>query len=183
MEKRLSSVHDLEAMVRWAVEERLSFGGRVGIMGGSYGGFMVLSALTEYPELWAAGVDSVGISNFETFLENTAKWRRHLREAEYGSLDRDRDLFKRISPIHRVERITAPLLIIHGANDPRVPVGEAEEMVSRLKKMGRHVEYIRFEDEGHGIAKIRNRVRANNAIGEFFERTLASPSRRTSLEG
>ena len=184
VEKRLDSVHDLEAMVRWAVEEKLSLAERVGIIGGSYGGFMVLSALTEYPELWAAGVDSVGISNFETFLENTAKWRRHLREAEYGSLDRDRDLFKRISPIHRVERITAPLLIIHGANDPRVPVGEAEEMFSRLKGMGRHVEYIRFEDEGHGIAKIRNRVRANNAIGEFFERTLASPSRRTTtLEG
>jgi len=180
VEKRLDSVHDLDSLVRWAVKEKLSLEGSVGIMGGSYGGFMVLSALTEYPDLWAAGVDSVGIANFETFLENTAKWRRHLREAEYGSLERDRDLFKRISPIHRVERITAPLLIIHGANDPRVPVGEAEQIVSRLKKIGRHVEYIRFEDEGHGIAKIRNRVRANNAIGEFFERTLVSPSQRAA---
>jgi dipeptidyl aminopeptidase/acylaminoacyl peptidase len=69
-------------------------------------------------------------------------------------------------------------LIIHGANDPRVPVGEAEQIVSRLKKIGRYVEYIRFEDEGHGIAKIKNRVRANNAIGEFFDKTLTSPNKR-----
>jgi dipeptidyl aminopeptidase/acylaminoacyl peptidase len=178
VEKRLDSVHDLEALVKWAIKEELSLEGAVGIMGGSYGGFMVLSALTEYPDLWASGVDSVGIANFETFLENTAKWRRHLREAEYGSLERDRDLFKKISPIHHIERITAPLLIIHGANDPRVPVGEAEQIVSRLKKIGRYVEYIRFEDEGHGIAKIKNRVRANNAIGEFFDKTLTSAHKR-----
>jgi len=180
VEKRLDSVHDLEALVRWAVKERLSVYGSIGIMGGSYGGFMVLSALTEYPDLWAAGVDSVGIANFETFLENTAKWRRHLREAEYGSLERDLELFKRISPIHHIERISAPLLIIHGANDPRVPVGEAEQIVSKLKSIGRHVEYVRFEDEGHGISKIRNRVRANNAIGEFFERTIALPNKRAA---
>jgi len=180
VEKRLDSVHDLEALVRWAVKERLSVYGSIGIMGGSYGGFMVLSALTEYPDLWAAGVDSVGIANFETFLENTAKWRRHLREAEYGSLERDRELFKRISPIHHIERISAPLLIIHGANDPRVPVGEAEQIFSKLKSMGRQVEYVRFEDEGHGISKIRNRVRANNAIGEFFERTIALPNKRAA---
>ena len=180
VEKRLDSVHDLEALVRWAVKEKLSMNGGIGIMGGSYGGFMVLSALTEYPDLWAAGVDSVGIANFETFLKNTAKWRRHLREAEYGSLARDLELFKRISPIHHIERIRAPLLIIHGANDPRVPVGEAEQIVSKLKSIGRHVEYVRFEDEGHGISKIRNRVTANNAIGEFFERTIALPNMRTA---
>src|SRR5712692_4392687 len=111
------------------------------------------------PGHMAAGVDLVGIANFETFLENTARWRRHLREAEYGSLERDRELFKRISPIHQVDKIKTPLLVIHGANDPRVPIGEAEQIVERLKQLGRHVEFLRFEDEGHGIAKIPNRIK------------------------
>lgn len=177
VERRLDSVHDLEALVKWAVGRRLSLENRVGIMGGSYGGFMVLSALTEYPDIWAAGVDTVGIANFETFLERTSPWRRHLREAEYGSLEKDRRLFRRISPIHRIDKIRAPLLVIHGANDPRVPVSEAEQIVDGLKKLGRHVEYIRFEDEGHGIAKIKNRVRANTTIEDFLERTLNVPQR------
>jgi len=150
---------------------------RVGIVGGSYGGFMVLSALTENPDIWAAGVDLVGIANFETFLENTARWRRHLREAEYGSLENDRELFKQISPVHQVDKIQAPLLVIHGANDPRVPIGEAEQIVDRLKGLGRHVEFLRFEDEGHGIAKIPNRVKAYTAIGDFLERTLLAPEK------
>jgi dipeptidyl aminopeptidase/acylaminoacyl peptidase len=172
VDKRLDSVRDLEYLVKWAVGKGRARKDRVGIIGGSYGGFMVLSALTEYPDIWAAGVDLVGIANFETFLENTARWRRHLREAEYGSLERDRDLFKRISPIHHVEKIQAPLLVIHGANDPRVPIGEAEQILERLKRLGRHVEFLRFEDEGHGIAKIPNRIKAYTAIGDFLERTL-----------
>lgn len=172
VEKRLDSVRDLEYLVKWAVGKGLSRQDRIGIVGGSYGGFMVLSAITEYPDLWAASVDLVGIANFETFLENTARWRRHLREAEYGSLEKDRKLFKRISPIHQVNKIRTPLFVIHGANDPRVPVGEAEQIVDTLKKLGRHVEFLRFEDEGHGIAKIQNRVKAYTAIGDFLERTL-----------
>jgi dipeptidyl aminopeptidase/acylaminoacyl peptidase len=172
VEKRLDSVRDLDYLVKWAVGKGLSKGDRVGIVGGSYGGFMVLSALTEYPDVWAAGVDLVGIANFETFLENTARWRRHLREAEYGSLEKDRNLFKRISPIHHVDKIQAPLLVIHGANDPRVPIAEAEQIVERLKRLGRPVEFLRFEDEGHGIAKIPNRIKAYTAIGDFLERTL-----------
>jgi dipeptidyl aminopeptidase/acylaminoacyl peptidase len=175
--KRLDSVRDLEYLVKWAVGKGLAKQDRVGIVGGSYGGFMVLSALTEYPNIWAAGVDLVGIANFETFLENTARWRRHLREAEYGSLEKDRELFKRISPIHHVEKIQAPLLVIHGANDPRVPIGEAEQIVERLKRLGRYVEFLRFEDEGHGIAKVPNRVRAYTAIGDFLEQTLLGPEK------
>jgi dipeptidyl aminopeptidase/acylaminoacyl peptidase len=177
VEKRLDSVKDLEYLVKWASGKGLAKHDQIGIVGGSYGGFMVLSALTEYPDLWAAGVDLVGIANFETFLENTARWRRHLREAEYGSLEKDKKLFKRISPIHRVENIQSPLLVIHGANDPRVPVGEAEQIVERLQKLGRQVEFLRFEDEGHGIAKIPNRVKAYTAMGDFLERTLLVPEK------
>ena len=177
VDKRLDSVRDLEYLVKWAVGKGLAQQDRIGIIGGSYGGFMVLSAITEYPDLWASSVDLVGIANFESFLENTARWRRHLREAEYGSLEKDRKLFKRISPIYQVEKIRAPLFVIHGANDPRVPIGEAEQIVERLKNLGRHVEFLRFEDEGHGIAKIQNRVKAYTAIGDFLERTLLAPEK------
>jgi dipeptidyl aminopeptidase/acylaminoacyl peptidase len=180
VDKRLDSVRDLAYLVKWAVGKGLSKGDRVGIVGGSYGGFMVLSALTEYPDLWAAGVDLVGIANFETFLENTARWRRHLREAEYGSLEKDRKLFKRISPIHQVDKMQAPLLVIHGANDPRVPIAEAEQIVERLKRLGRQVEFLRFEDEGHGIAKIPNRIKAYTATGDFLERTLLAKNKTAS---
>lgn len=173
VEKRLDSVRDLEYLVKWAVGQRLAKQDKIGIYGGSYGGFMVLSAITEYPDLWAAAVDLVGIANFTTFLERTAKWRRHLRTAEYGDPEKHRELFKRISPIHNVDKIQAPLLVIHGANDPRVPVQEAEQIVGRLKELGRHVEYLRFEDEGHGIAKIPNRTRAYTTISDFLSRTLA----------
>ena len=177
VDKRLDSVRDIEYLVKWAIGKGLAKQDKIGIIGGSYGGFMVLSAITEYPDLWAASVDIVGIANFETFLENTARWRRHLREAEYGSLEKDRKLFKRISPIHQVDKIQSPLLVIHGANDPRVPVSEAEQIEDQLKKLGRHVEFLRFEDEGHGIAKIPNRVKAYTAIGDFLERTLLAPEK------
>jgi dipeptidyl aminopeptidase/acylaminoacyl peptidase len=133
---------------------------------------MVLSALTTYPELWAAGVDLVGIANFVSFLENTGPWRRHLREAEYGSLEHDRDFLVEISPINHVEKIRAPLLVIHGANDPRVPIGEAEQMVERLRALGRTVEFLRLDDEGHQIAKLKNKLTAYPLAVEFLRRHL-----------
>jgi len=142
---------------------------RIAVMGGSYGGFMVLSALTTYPDLWAAGVDIVGVANFVTFLENTGPWRRKNRESEYGSLEHDREFLERISPIHSIERITAPLFVVHGANDPRVPVGEAEQVVSALTKRNVPVEYLRFADEGHGLVKRANRLQAYPAIARFLD--------------
>jgi dipeptidyl aminopeptidase/acylaminoacyl peptidase len=141
-------------------------------MGGSYGGFMVLAAVTNYPDLWAAGVDIVGIANFITFLENTGPWRRKLREAEYGSLEHDREFLEQISPIRLVDRITTPMFVVHGANDPRVPVGEAEQIVSALRTHGVPVEYLRFEDEGHGLVKRANRLIAYPAIAHFLDEHL-----------
>ncbi|MFP4629021.1 MAG: S9 family peptidase, partial [Halobacteriales archaeon] len=119
---RLDAVADLDAAVDWLADHPAIDADRVACMGGSYGGYMVLAALTEYPDRWAAGVDIVGIANFVTFLENTGDWRRHLREAEYGSLADDREFLEAISPINNVDRIEAPLFVLHGANDPRVPV-------------------------------------------------------------
>src|SRR6266704_3080311 len=114
--KRMDSVRDLAHAAYWLRDSGRADPARIAVYGGSYGGFMVLAALTTYPELWAAGVDLVGIANFVTFLENTGPWRRHLREAEYGTLEYDRDFLEQISPIRQVERISAPLLVIHGAN-------------------------------------------------------------------
>lgn len=170
--RRMDSVADLEAAARWLVGSGTATPDRIAIMGGSYGGFMTLAAVTAYPELWAAAVDTVGIANFVTFLENTGPWRRKLREAEYGSLEEDREFLEDISPIRHVERITAPLLIIHGANDPRVPVSEAEQIVESLKSRKREVEYLRYEDEGHGLVKLPNRIHSAEAIAGFLDRHL-----------
>ena len=174
VEKRMDSVADLAWAVRWLGESGLADPRRIVVLGGSYGGFMVLAALTAYPDLWAAGVDVVGIANFVTFLENTGPWRRHLREAEYGSLERDRAFLESISPIHKVDRIQAPLLVIHGANDPRVPVGEAEQIVASIKERQGTVEYLRFEDEGHGIVKLANRLVCYPAIAKFLDRYMGN---------
>ena len=152
---------------------------RIAVMGGSYGGYMVLAALTLDPELWAAGCDIVGIANFRTFLERTALYRRALREAEYGSLANDGELLDRISPIHRVDRIRAPLFVIHGANDPRVPVTEAEQIVAALRQRNHRVEYLRFENEGHGVSRRENRIRAYGDVVRFFDEVLGGARAQT----
>ena len=166
---RMDSVKDLQYAVRWLCESGIADAKRIAIFGGSYGGFMVLAAVTTYPDLWAAGVDIVGIANFVTFLENTGPWRRKQRESEYGSLEQDRAFLEEISPIRSVDNITAPLFVVHGANDPRVPIGEAEQVVAALKKRNVPVEYLRFEDEGHGIVKRANRLVVYPAIARFLD--------------
>lgn len=170
--KRMDSVTDLRYAVLWLCEQGIADPKRIAIMGRSYGGFMVLAALATYPDLWAAGVELVGIANWVTFLENTSPWRRKLREAEYGSLEHDRDFLAQISPIHHVDRIQAPLFVAHGANDPRVPVSEAEQIVSALRQRGIPVEYLRFDDEGHQFTKRANQLVTYPAIARFLEKYL-----------
>ncbi len=167
---RMDSVRDLACAAGWL---RGRGHEKVAMMGGSYGGFMVLAAMTEYPELWSAGVDIVGIANFVTFLENTGSYRRALREPEYGSLESDRDFLESISPIHKAEEIAAPLMVIHGKNDPRVPVGEAEQIVERVRNIGGAVDYLLYEDEGHGLAKLKNRLDAYPRITDFLDARLS----------
>jgi dipeptidyl aminopeptidase/acylaminoacyl peptidase len=168
---RMDSVKDLVHAAHWL---RGRGHERIAVMGGSYGGFMVLAALTEYPGMWSAGVDIVGIANLVTFLENTGSYRRALREPEYGSLEKDRPFLESISPIHKAEAITAPLMVIHGKNDPRVPVGEAEQIVERVRNNGGTVEYLLYEDEGHGLSKLENRLDAYPKIAAFLDKHLAA---------
>ncbi|MFD1447602.1 S9 family peptidase [Oceanobacillus profundus] len=169
--KRMDAVADL----KWLVEDLVRRGAdpkKIGIMGRSYGGFMVLAAITHYPELWAAAVDIVGISHFKTFLENTGPWRRRLREKEYGSLKEDVDFFEEIAPLNHTDKIIAPLLIFHGRNDTRVPVSEAEQLNRDLENQGKEVELIVFEDEGHQTENIKNQIEMNTKIVAFMKKHL-----------
>ena len=149
---------------------------KVAIYGSSYGGFMVLSQLTQRPYHWAAGIDIVGIANLVTFLENTGPWRVSLREDEYGSLAEDRELLEAFSPINHIGDIRSPLMVVHGANDPRVPVGEAEQIVeaARMVLGADKVVYLRYEDEGHGLAKLENRLDAYPKMAAFLEEAFAA---------
>jgi len=169
VERRMDSVRDVRAAVDWLREHPAVDPDRIVASGGSYGGFMVLAALTEYPDLWAAGVDIVGIADFTTFLENTGSWRRELREAEYGSLEDDRDFLESVSPLGSIERVEAPLFVLHGENDPRVPVSEARQVAEKAEATGVPVETLFFADEGHGFSKLENRIEAYTEIADFLD--------------
>ncbi|MBD0370394.1 MAG: S9 family peptidase [Pyrinomonadaceae bacterium] len=170
--KREDSVKDLAAAVDWLKTQGGADPRRIAVMGGSYGGYMTLAAITLYPELWAAAVDTVGIANFESFLKNTSGYRRKLREVEYGSLERDLEYLRSISPLYRVDRIRTPLFVIQGKNDPRVPYTEAEQIVEALRKRNAPVEYKLFEDEGHGVAKLSNRLIVYPMVADFLDRYM-----------
>jgi dipeptidyl aminopeptidase/acylaminoacyl peptidase len=172
IENRQKSVDDYAAAFDWLVAEGHADPARIAITGGSYGGFVVLASLVSYPDKWCAGVDSFGIANFISFLENTAPYRRPLREAEYGFLEKDHDFLVRISPLNSVEKIKAPLLILQGANDPRVPLGEAQQMHDALAARGHDVGLIVFPDEGHGWQKLENRAIAWQREIEFLGRIM-----------
>lgn len=170
--KRMDAVADLANLVEDLVQVQGIDRDKVGVMGRSYGGFMVLAALTHYPELWAAGVDIVGISHFKTFLENTGSWRRRLRECEYGFLGKDDDFFEEIAPLNHLAAIQAPLLVFHGRNDTRVPVSEAEQLTTEMLEMEKDVELYVFDDEGHQTEKLENHITMNTKIVEFFNKKL-----------
>jgi dipeptidyl aminopeptidase/acylaminoacyl peptidase len=170
--RRLDSVRDLESLYRWLAQTPGVDAKRAALWGGSYGGYMVLAGLAFQPDLWAAGVDIVGISSFVTFLENTAVWRRSFREREYGSLEEDREFLIEASPITHVDRIRSPLFIIHGTNDPRVPLGEAEQIHAALTEKGIPTELLVYPDEGHGLAKLKNRLDAYPKAVAFLDRIL-----------
>jgi dipeptidyl aminopeptidase/acylaminoacyl peptidase len=135
---------------------------------------MVLAGLAFQPERWAAAVDIVGISSLVTFLENTSVWRRKFREREYGSLEHDREFLIEASPITHVKRMQAPLFIIHGANDPRVPLSEAEQIHTVLVEQGVRCELAVYADEGHGLAKLKNRLDAYPRAADFLVEVLGA---------
>lgn len=169
--RRLDSVADLAALHAWLPSQGLD-PRRAALWGGSYGGYMVLAGVSMQPALWAAGVDIVGISSLVTFLENTSAYRRAYREREYGSLAQDRDFLELASPLTYLDDIVAPLFVIHGANDPRVPLSEAHQIKAALDGRGVPCELRVYGDEGHGLAKRANKLDAYPAALEFLRRHL-----------
>ena len=167
-ELRFDANRDLESSALWLVREGIADRQRLGIMGGSYGGYAVMVAVTEFPDLFAAGVNLFGMVNFETFFAHTEPWMAAISGTEYGDPETDVDLLRRLSPIHRLDRVQTPLLVQHGANDTNVPVVEAEQVVENLKRRGVPVEYLLFPDEGHGFRRAENRIASTVATVEWF---------------
>ena len=172
--KREDSVQDIGALLDWIGGQPELDADRVAVYGGSYGGYMVLSSMTHYNDRLRAGIDIVGISNFVTFLENTQDYRRDLRRAEYGD-ERDpemRAFLEEISPTTNAAKITKPLFVAQGLNDPRVPASESEQMVEVIREGGGEVWYFLAKDEGHGFSKKSNRDAFNQAAALFLETYL-----------
>lgn len=177
---RWDSVKDGVAAARWLVDNGYAIPGRMSTWGGSYGGFMSVACLIEdsrqarqnnTTRLFGAGINVVGIVNFETFLKQTADYRRALREAEYGPLS-DPEFLRSVSPINFMDDINVPMMISHGLNDPRVPVGEAMQLAEELQRRGFDPELLFFHDEGHGLAKLDNRLLFAERMVKFLKRTI-----------
>ena len=175
--RRLDTLLDLAAVHAWLPGAGLD-GSRAALWGTSYGGYLVLAGCAFQPELWAAGVDIVGISDLVTFLERTAGYRRAHREREYGALATDREFLAAASPLRRADAIRAPLFVVHGAKDPRVPLGEAEQLVTAVRSRGVPCELLVYDDEGHGLSRLANRLDAHPRAIAFLDRVLRRGGRR-----
>jgi dipeptidyl aminopeptidase/acylaminoacyl peptidase len=177
--RREDSVRDIGALLDWIAKQPELDADRVATMGGSYGGFMALASQIAYDARLRGSIDVVGISNFATFLGNTQEYRRDLRRAEYGD-ERDpamRAFLERISPTTNAARISKPMFIVQGANDPRVPASEAEAIVARIRSNGGDAWYLLAKDEGHGFRKKSNRDYYSNAVVLFLQQHLLPPAR------
>jgi len=173
-EKRFDANRDIRSAADWLVEAGIGARGRLGIMGGSYGGYAVMVGVTEFPDTFAAGANLFGIVNFETFFEQSTPWMGAISTGEYGDPKTQRQLLRDLSPIHKLDRVKAAMLVMHGANDTNVPLVEAEQVVSTLQERGLEVTYVLFPDEGHGWRKEPNRVRSTVELVSFFRRHLLS---------
>jgi dipeptidyl aminopeptidase/acylaminoacyl peptidase len=181
-EKREDSVRDIGALLDWIRTQPDLDPERVVVHGGSYGGYMVLAAMVNYNDRLAGGIDIVGISNWITFLTNTEGYRRDLRRVEYGD-ERDpamRAVFERISPLNNIGRVTKPLLVIQGANDPRVPKSEADQVVRRVRENGGDVWYLLARDEGHGFRKKQNTDVQREVETLFLQKVFGTTPVRTA---
>ena len=169
---RFDANRDIKAAADFLIAERIGAKGRLGIVGGSYGGYVVMVAVTDYPDTFAAGANLFGMVNFETFFAQSTPWMGAISTGEYGDPKTQLQLLRDLSPIHKLDRVKTPLLVMHGANDTNVPVVEAEQVVAALKKRGVPVEYVLFPDEGHGWRKQANRVRSTVEMTAFFAKHL-----------
>lgn len=172
VELRMNAVRDLDAAGDWLVREGIAPKAGIGVMGGSYGGYMTLAAIAFFPSRWSAAVDIFGVSDYVAQFEQIPAWRRPLREAEFGSLEHDRELLASISPANFTERIRTPLLVIHGANDSRISINQSSTVVEALRRLGRDVTFVDYGDEGHVLHRSDTLVDVVPRIVMFFEKHL-----------
>lgn len=170
--KRVGSVADIKATTDALVAMGLADPKRLGIMGGSYGGYMTMAGITEYPNMFAAAANLFGIVNFESFFRETEPWMAAVSTTEYGDPKTQAAMLASLSPIHKLDRITTPLFVLHGANDTNVPLVEARQIVESLTARGVPVKFTLFADEGHGWRKTPNRIRSTTEIAAFFAEHL-----------
>jgi len=169
---RINGIKDIEACYQYIINSRFSDSTKVGIMGGSYGGYMVMAGITEYPEMFAAAANLYGVVNFITFFENTEPWMAAISKLEYGDPDSQADILKNLSPINKVNQVRTPTIVLHGANDTNVPVIEAEQVVNNLRSRNIPVQYVLFPDEGHGWKKTSNKIKSTLFVVEWFYKYL-----------
>ena len=172
LHKRFVVITDVRAAVTYLVDAGIAAPGRVGCMGRSYGGYLTLVALTHFPELFAVGVDVCGMVDLETFYANTEPWIAEAAHSKYGHPERDRELLRALSPIHGIDRLRAPLLVIHGAHDTNVPLHEAEQVVAALDARRVPVELLLFRDEGHEILNVANRAYFVQSVADWLTEHL-----------
>ncbi|MCZ6836677.1 MAG: S9 family peptidase [Planctomycetota bacterium] len=169
---RVDGVRDIESCLDVMFERGIGDYTKMGIMGGSYGGYMTMAGLTEFPDRFAAGANLFGLVNFQTFFANTEPWMAAISKVEYGDPDTEAEMLYALSPFHKMDRVIAPTIVLHGANDTNCPVVEAEQVVDSLKERGVPVKYVLFEDEGHGWRKTKNKITSTVSIVEWFEKYL-----------
>jgi dipeptidyl aminopeptidase/acylaminoacyl peptidase len=167
-------LEDLRHAALWLRAQEWVDPDRLGVLGGSYGGFATLSCVTRLPEYWAAAVDRFGPSNLVTFAKAVPPTWRRVMARVVGDPETEAEFLTERSPITYLEQVTAPLLVIQGANDPRVVRAESDQLVERLRELGREVEYVVFDDEGHGFTRRSNELRAYRLTADWFIRHLTS---------
>ena len=169
---RFYANRDIQSTADFLVREGIGAKDRLGIMGGSYGGYATMVGVTEFPDTFAAAANLFGMVNFETFFAQSTPWMGAISTGEYGDPKTQRQLLRDLSPIHKLDRVRTPLMVMHGANDTNVPLVEAEQIVDTLRQRGVDVEFVLFPDEGHGWRKEANRVKSTIELTRFFREHL-----------
>lgn len=184
-ERRFAAIDDVADCVRFLIGRDPARADRIGCCGWSYGGYLTQAALTFHPDLFAAGISICGMSDLGTFYRNTEPWIAAAAYPEYGHPVNDRELLEQLSPLRRVAALTAPLLLVHGANDTNVPPSESRQMFEALRALGRTVEHLVFDDDGHAIVKRENRAVLVSAICGWLTAAFdaASATGATSAPG
>ena len=169
---RFNAIKDIKSSADYVISQKIADPTRLGIMGGSYGGYMTMAGLTEYPDLFQAGADLFGVVNFETFFAHTEPWMAAISTVKYGDPKTQAQLLRQLSPINKIDQVKAATIVLHGANDTNVPVVEAEQVVNNLQRRGVPVKYILFPNEGHGWTKVQDRIRSTVEVTQWFVKYL-----------